>query len=296
MYQPTVPEHLHYVQNERQWLLFGASSRKLAFLHCYMACQTSRHNYLQWNEDLFFLMGQEAKVLKMQGFMVFALGDFNTRVGRLPGLDDNTPDTNMNYPMFMNFIQETNLMIVNTLPVSKGLFSWFGDKHGQPGSRSLLDYGLIDPEGVKNISSFVIDDKARFRVGGDHALLDCTLTFTKSQPKITWQYKDIVYYNINDSTNYHEYSHELETCISSIPLMNFEKLTTSDMLQHLTESINTCALKTVGLKIIKKAKGRKLPSSILKLIEEKNNLICEAADEGCTSSEEIQKGQKIKVL
>ena len=84
-HQPSVPEHLQYVQNERQWLLFGTGCRKVAFLHCYLACQNSRDNsFLQWNEDLLFLLGQEAKLLKHQGFMVLALEDFNTRVSRLP--------------------------------------------------------------------------------------------------------------------------------------------------------------------------------------------------------------------
>ena len=294
-YEPTVPEHLQYVENERQWLLFGAGCRKLAFLHCYLACQSNRHNFVQWNEDLFFLMGQEAQVLKRQGFMVFALGDFNTRVGQLPGLEGNTDDTNRNYPMFMNFIQETNLMIVNTLPIANGLFTWFGDKHGQPASKSLLDYGLIDPEGIQHISSFVIDDNARFRVGGDHALLDCTLTFDSSVPKIDWHYKDVVYYNINDDTSYKEYSQALEACISSIALANFENLPTPDMLQHLTESINSCALKTIGVKMVKKRKGRKLPHSVTKLIKEKNNLICEQANDGCTSAKAIHNERKIKV-
>ena len=295
-YQPSVPDHLQYVMQERQWLLFGTGCRRLAFLHCYLACQTSRHNFLQWNEDLLFLMGQEANVLKQQGFLVFVLGDFNTRVGRLPGLSENTPDTNRNYPMFMNFIQETNLMIINTMPVSRGLFTWFGDKHGQPGNKSLLDYGLIDPDGARNVSSFVIDDKARFRVGGDHALLDCTLSFSESQPKIAWKYNDIVYYNITDGTNYQEYAKQLDSCISTISMAGFEKLSSSEMLQHLTSSINACALKTIGLKVAKKKRGRKLPLAIRKLIEEKNSLISQIASESNTPAETKCKQHRIQVF
>ena len=47
--------------------------------------------------------------------------DFNTRVGELPGLEGNTKDTNNNYPMFMTFIQQVNMTIINTLPITKGI-------------------------------------------------------------------------------------------------------------------------------------------------------------------------------
>ena len=77
---PSVPDNLKYIQNERQWLLIVNGSARCAFLHCYMACQTTRNdNYIQWNEDLFYLITQETKALKAQGFMVIAMGDFNTR-------------------------------------------------------------------------------------------------------------------------------------------------------------------------------------------------------------------------
>ena len=52
------------------------------------------------------------------------MGDFNTRVGQLKGLENNTPDTNRNSPMFFTFLKETNLLIINTLPVVQGLGSW----------------------------------------------------------------------------------------------------------------------------------------------------------------------------
>ena len=58
------------------------------------------------------------------------MGDFNTRVGNIPGLEDNTLDTNQNTPMFL---AEVNMVIVNSLPISKGLFTRFMDnscRHG----------------------------------------------------------------------------------------------------------------------------------------------------------------------
>ena len=67
-WSPTVPAHLAYIQNERQWLLLNSRKEKLAFLHVYIACESHRDDsFLQWNEDLFFLLTQEAIKMKRQG-------------------------------------------------------------------------------------------------------------------------------------------------------------------------------------------------------------------------------------
>ena len=122
-WSPPVPSSQEYVKNERQWLIL---SSKVAFLHVYIACQTSRNeDFMGWNEDLFNLVTQEAISLLRQGITCLAMGDFNTRVGQIPGLEGNTPDTNRNHPMFMNFIAQVNMTIINTMPISKGLFTRF---------------------------------------------------------------------------------------------------------------------------------------------------------------------------
>ena len=149
-----------------------------------MACQTTRNdNFLKWNEDLFWLVTQEAIKLRKLGFIVLALGDFNSRVGLLPGLEGNTPDTNLNAPMFLNFICEVNMVIINTLPISRGLFTRFMDSSNLPGTRSLLDYGAINSDHVDTVTTFLIDEDARHACGSDHALLECDLEFS-SRPNI----------------------------------------------------------------------------------------------------------------
>ena len=153
-----------------------------------MACQTTRNdNFLKWNEDLFWLVTKEAIKLRKLGFIVLALGDFNSRVGLLPGLEGNTPDTNLNAPMFLNFICEVNMVIINTLPISRGLFTRFMDSSNLPGTRSLLDYGAIDSDHVDTVTTFLIDEDARHACGSDHALLECDLEFS-SRPNIKWSF------------------------------------------------------------------------------------------------------------
>ena len=135
----------------------------------------------------FHLVTQEAKPLRRQGFIVLAMGDFNPRVGNIPGLEDNTADTNQNTSMFL---AEVNMVIVNSLPISKGLFTRFMDNSGHHGTKSLLDYGLIDGDHVNTITSFTIDEEVRFDCGSDHALLECNLEFGVL-PRVKWSYQDV---------------------------------------------------------------------------------------------------------
>ena len=112
LWRPPVPCNMSHVENERQWFLVDNGREKLAFLHCYLACQSTRNDdFLQWNEDLFQLMSMEISKLREHGFVILSMGDFNSRVGRIQGLENNTPDVNKNGPMFMNFVAQTNLLI-----------------------------------------------------------------------------------------------------------------------------------------------------------------------------------------
>ena len=70
---PAVPDNLQYIANERQWLIIDNQTERFAFLHVYIACQTTRSDsYLQWNEDLFHLVKMESIKLRRVGFAVLA--------------------------------------------------------------------------------------------------------------------------------------------------------------------------------------------------------------------------------
>ena len=268
-YSPSVPANLEYIQNERQWLLITSGSDHVAFLHTYIACQGKDDSFLSWNEDLFFLLTQEAKCLKQQGFTILAMGDFNSRVGTIAGLEGNTPDHNQNTPLFFNFLNEINLLIINTLPVAKGLFTRFIDSSGRPGSRSLLDYGLIDHEKADTVTSFVIDADARVECGSDHALLKCTITFSY-RPKMSWSFHESVHYNFQGA-DFTAYQKCLDRNLTT-SLTRFSKQSTTEMLGVITEAIDLSAKETFGLKVKKKKRGRKLPKEVLSLIKRKNLL------------------------
>ena len=272
---PSVQSTLEYVGTERQWLLITGGSAKCAFLHTYLACQTSRNtNYLQWNDDLYTLLKQEARALRQQGFMILAMGDFNARCGRIEGLENNTPDLNENSEMFFNFLNETNLLIINSMPIARGTFSRLKFGSGHPASGSLLDYGLIDQEYSDSVTSFVIDSDARFQAGSDHALLECTLTFTNC-PRVSWQFTDALQYNISSKTKFDKYQLVLDSLTTSMSVTSFESLSTDQMLGHISEQLNSAAEKSFGFKIKRKQRNRKLPQHVLDDLKRKNELMRE---------------------
>ena len=176
-----------------------------------------------------------------------------------------------NTPKFLNFLNEVNLMIINTPPVSKGLFTRFMDNSGRPGTRSLIDYGLIDQDHASNVTSFIIDKEARYDCGTDHALLECNVQFG-FRPKVSWSFSDALQYDLKENTSYTEYQSNLDLATSTIPLTQFISMAADQMLPHISESITSSAKKTFGLKIKKKKCGRKLPREVISKIKTKNTL------------------------
>ena len=267
-----MPNNSEYIKNERQWLLISSGHDRIAFLHVYIACQNNRDDsFLTWNENLFSLLSQEALRLKQQGFTVLALGDFNSRVGAITGLEGNTPDHNRNTPMFLTFLNEVNLIIINTLPIAKGLFTRFMDSSGRHGTQSLLDYGLIDHDKSNTVTSFIIDDAARVATGSDHAVLECTIEFN-IMPKISWSVHEPLHYNIRDNSDFQEYQEALDLAMAAVPFADFVSHSTDQMVSHVSDGINAAAKKTFGLKVARKRKGRKLPVRVVSLIKEKNEI------------------------
>ena len=217
-------------------------------------------------------MSMEVRLLKEQGFTIIAMGDFNSRVGRIPGLENNTPDTNRNSPMFFNFLEQINLLIINTFPISKGLFTRFQDSEYRTKSKSILDYGLIDDGSAHTVTSFVIDEKARYAAGSDHALLHCKIKFSR-KAGISWRFQEAMHYNITDNTNYTSFKEELDAAMSNIGLCQFSELSTTQMLSIISENLNKAAYSCFGYKTNNKKKGRCLPQPVLDKIKRKNKLV-----------------------
>ena len=293
-----VPESQKYIEKERQWLLINQGHCKCAFLHCYAACvnyQDTTKTYLDWNRDLFCLLTQEAIQLKREGFIILAMGDFNVRIGRVPGMEWNTPDTNDNQPLFMDFVEEVNLTIINTLPVSRGSFTRFMDQGGTTVSRSVLDYGLIDSDYVNYVSNFYIDENLRYRCGSDHALLECDIEF-QTRSKIKWNVSEILQYNFSNKSKLDEYKLELGKQCTNTSIEEFAQKSSDDILIHLINCLHNSAKTALGLKSNQKPKGVKLPQNIISIKREKNEITAELTDNDHSPQELTELIDKISKL
>ena len=180
--------------------------------------------------------------------------------------------------MFMRFVEEIHLLIVNTLPISRGgVFTRFDDGRGH---HSLLDYALIGAESSDLVNSFVIDENARISCGSDHALLLCSLRFDH-RPRINWRFHNVFNYNITDGTKYEAYMAALDIALSSCGMSTFTSLSSDQMLMHITNCIHEAAKAAkaaIGFKVFKRKKGRKLPQDTIKMIKEKNELAKKIAE------------------
>ena len=138
-------------------------------------------------------------------------------------------------------------------------------------SESLLDYGLADGDNVHRVTSFIIDEDARYECGSDHALLECDIILGPN-PHLAWNIQEVVQYDINDNTDFTNYTSNLELGLKSISLAKFEALEATEMLPHISENINKSAKETFGLKVKKQKRGTRLPKTIIKMIHAKNHL------------------------
>ena len=84
------------------------------------------------------MLTAEGAALRERNFAVIGIGDMNARLGQVPGLKANHPGLNENTHLFRSFLRSLNLLVLNTLPISRGLFTHFMEREGVPPSESIL--------------------------------------------------------------------------------------------------------------------------------------------------------------
>ena len=113
-----------------------------------------------------------------------------------------------------------------------------------------------------SVTSFAIDDQARFKCGSDHALLTCEIGLS-GKHRIKWKYNEAIHYNFKQKTCFKKYQISLDNSLNECEIGDFKKLTLDDKLKFLTEKINSCAMSTFGVNCKKRKKGLKLPKPII---------------------------------
>ena len=61
------------------------------------------------------------------------------------------------------------------------------DDSDRVGTKLLLDYGAIDNDHVQTVTSFTINEDARYSPGSDHALLECVIEVA-DRPSVYYVY------------------------------------------------------------------------------------------------------------
>ena len=147
-------------------------------------------------------------------------------------------------------------------------------------SGTLLDYGLIDGDSVSNVTSFVIDENARYTAGTDHALLVATLTCSQ-RTKLSWNFQEAIKFNFSNGSNFTSYQKHLDEAIANVHFNEYSSLSTPEMQPHLTFSLKESGKKAFGIKIKRYRKGRKLSRPIIEAIRSKSKLSQELSDLQC---------------
>ena len=76
---------------------------------------------------------------------------------------------------------------MNTHPPAKGIFT--REAFVGPNRRhvkSVLDYGVVESDLVKTITSFVVDSDKNYRVTSDHCVIEATLPLVGSVQRLRW--------------------------------------------------------------------------------------------------------------
>ena len=98
---------------------------------------------------------------------------------------------------------------------------------------------VIDNDHLNTVTSFVIDEEARFACGSDHALLQCEISVGE-QPSLHWSFKEAIHYNITEDTDYTAYMNSLEEAIKVVPHREFSQMSTGKNAEQKRRVINSC--------------------------------------------------------
>ena len=213
------------------------------------------------------MLSAEIQSLRIRGFAIIALGDFDARIEIVPGLENNNPSVNSNCGMFKNFIYSLDLTILNTLPISKGIFTHFIEREGIPYSESILDYGLTDPNLESLVSSFVIDSEARIECGTDHSLLMATVN-SECQLHVESMNSDVLNFQLPSDNNYRLFDEYFSNHPGLPSLDQFKSFNVEKMSRTLTDVIfDACCKAFLPPRVKKKRRQQWLPPLIVKHIK-----------------------------
>ena len=181
-------------------------------------------------------------------------------------MEQNHPSTNANTPFFREFVSTLNLVILNTLPVCRGLFTYFMERTGFTPSQAVLDYGLFDNEHAEMVSSFCINSDARYLCGADHAMLTATINFGVTE-RLTVRSDEVLFYNLPADDNYTRFYEELDPLLTVTPADAFMQMSLDDQHLHLVNCLSEACQKQFLRPSYSRHKRRtRLPRRLVQMI------------------------------
>ena len=164
-------------QTEVQWLLLETGTSRLAVANIYLACVSSKNkNYLEWNTEIYNQLQEDITVLRDLCFGIIMMGDYNARIGKYAGMEENHAQINDNRKLLLNFVSQNEFYIMNKLNEDKNCFTRkLNRKDGTNITKSCLDYFLISNKSRTGKWKFSIHDLCEENgISTDHSLIRIT--------------------------------------------------------------------------------------------------------------------------
>ena len=262
------PEHA-FINNERLWVTVDSCKHKTAICGAYLGFQAGDDRHSSWNEIIYEVLATEVYDLRQKGYRVVLLGDFNAHVGDVVGVGvpGNHRNVNRNGNRFLNFLHTINSVHLNgacrvegdwSTRISEGLWTW-----QRNGLSTIIDYGVISPNDLNTVKSFVIDDKGHYPSGSDHNWIFCELSDSfKVKMKLT---RDKVVnkpkWNFKDDHDWKPFTDAVESILVNKP--NLDTLDVNNLAKELTSVLSDAAKTSIGFKPLR-SEIRCVPTSVPK--------------------------------
>ena len=273
------------VINERMWLLVEAyGNKRIAIANVYMAAQTWKNDtYLDWNTEMYNMLKHEVQEIRELGFTTLLLGDYNGHIGTLDGaLSGNDPNVNTNGQKVLEFVADSNLVILNVLNNSEQVFTrqeYY--RNGELRSQSCLDRALLSADESLDGWKFDIwDIRANDGLKTDHCVIKITCALRVLPHKQEKQGKQ---YDFDDAAKLTQYKQDIRMKIGRRSTTSFKSKSVEDQSEILHEIMIEAA--DSNLLIVKKQGkvSRRINAESRALLEARRRKRVEINREGATN-------------
>ena len=258
------PEQDSMIDKERDWCLIKQGG-KIAVCNVYLAAESrERENFKDWNERLLRVLKREIEILKMQGFEIVVMGDFNGHCGRTGGrMMMNRKEINSNGREILKLLNESGLWIGNEEQIDGEVFTrYFYSKEGRLLSKAVLDLAVIGEEIERSRIRFRKVEEADEYIETDHKMIEIKIdmlyenVFTRETHAKKSRYK-----MPSNEEEWRKYTEESEKQIQERGVERVQNSGVYDLTTHLNRIMRTAMEKASPTKGRSAGKARTMELS-----------------------------------